>query len=1568
MSIAKHSEIKDLTVPENANSTGCGQTQEESNRNLELPEAKVTDYPLTLEQQRLWFLWKLQPNNPAYILQAKIVIEGRINLDLLKQAWLQVIQTHDALRARFGESDGQPYQSFVELEKLDFPIFDLVGIPKTKQDQFIQDAAGREINHPFALDQNPLFRLKGFQLSRNTVAVVFTAHEIVMDIRSATIITHQVKQFYFALLDGNPVPASRPPHSNFRHYACWESQNIQPDSLASQEKYWRENLAGKLPVLDLPTDTPRTETPSFRGNSESLLLDSTLSQQLKLLAESRGATLFMTLLTAFDILLYKYTGQEDLILGSPRINRNAPGTEELVGPFVNMLPLRVQIAASATCNELLDVVKQTVVNAYSHSNYPLLWMAGLTETRRNESRSPIFQTLFQMDAADSEDERQVRTGTTDECEFSFRELETGFTKYELTLDARERDGQIWLRLTYFSDLYPQTFIQRMLKNYEVVLRSIVEHPEAKIAGLEFVSSAEKQMLADLNQTHRKYHYDLSLSRLFEDQVEQTPEKTAFIIEDRPFSYRELNVRANQLARYLRKLGIKPGINVALCIDRSLEMLLGMLALMKLGAAYVPLDPDYPLARLEEIIKDTGTKYLVTQTSRDRFPDFTGEKVLIDQVSGLIEKEAGGNLGGTFSGDQVLNIIYTSSSTGKPKGVVISNKAVLNRLYWMWEDYPFHSDDVAVYHKSYALVAATWECFGALLKGIPTLMVTRADVLDPALLWQKLVKHRVSFFLATPALIQGILIQGELHPGAWSSLRLATTSAEPIPVGMVARWYRVFPDVPLLNLYGATECSSNATVYNTQELDNRARRVPLGKPLTNTRIYIINEHNQLAPYGVIGEMCVSGDCLASGYLNLPELNREKFGKNPFETGQSILYKSGDLARYRTDGHLDLVGRKDYQVKLRGFRIELGDIELALARHEAVRKCAVKFFAHDDGRQRLVAYIQSESSVSPSHIRSFLLQYLPDYMVPADYVFMDRLPLTLTGKVNRKALEEPADSQLELGNDFVPPQTDTEEFLVKVWKDLLRRPQVGIRNNFFDLGGHSLIATQMIAKVYQKYHVELPVRKIYESPTVFELAQAINAAVQNIPQTERPTENKQSRQRVPVTGIVPLTPAQAWYFSRWDGLIQPDRFNISRVFEVDSNFDTNKLKLSLTYIWKIHDSLRARFVRRGNYWKQIIADPDQSSFDYREYNLEDTPFGGEERTVEKYATLFQESINITKGPLMIIAYLNFGLQRPGRLILIVNHLVIDGNSIATLIKDLQTSYKQLRRGNAINLPEKSISIKEWAELIHEYLLSERYLQTIDYWLTLPWDEIPDLPMDYPQNRSKNLINSATEVAVALTEEDTTILTQKVPLMLNTEVDNILLWALIKVISEWTACKWVDISMMGSGHDMIPDQKHLDLSHTLGLIASFRRLVLENNKNDDLHKEIALLCKNIEKTPNKGYGYRMAAFLNDDVQVARRLQKVRRNEISFNYRGLINQVNDENDEIKLIRLSCGFNTNPQNNRYRTLDIGGDIINHCLTLVWKYSSNLHRRETIESLAGKYIQILKDLISKLQIDSYRSS
>jgi acyl carrier protein len=547
----------------------------------------------------------------------------------------------------------------------------------------------------------------------------------------------------------------------------------------------------------------------------------------------------------------------------------------------------------------------------------------------------------------------------------------------------------------------------------------------------------------------------------------------------------------------------------------------------------------------------------------------------------------------------------------------------------------------------------------------------------------------------------------------------------------------------------------------------------------------------------------------------------------------------------------------------------------------------------------------------------------------------------------------------------PQTEVEQFLVAVWSELLRQPKVGPQDDFYDLGGHSLLATDLVAKIYRQFRVELPVQKIYELPTIFSLAKEIETIIQSMPQTGQPTKNRQPRKDAVVTGIVPLTPTQAWYLNIQN--YQPDHFNVSRMFEVDNNFAPDKLKQVLIYLWNIHDSLRTRFIRCGKKWEQIIDEPEQSAPDFREYNLADTPIEDEERNVEEYADLLQRSINIMQGPLMLTAYLNFGSKRPGRLILIVHHFLVDGISMATLVKDLQTAYRQLCEGQAIDLPEKGASIKEWAELLHKYVLSDEHLKTIDYLSALPWGEVPGLPLDYPQNHDQNFNNSTTKVTELLTKEETIILNRKAPLVFNTKVDNVLLWALTKVISEWTGNKLVEITLVGNGRDMIPGQKNLDLSRTLGDLATRRTLLLENIKSAEWSQEIVLFCEQIKMIPNNGYDYFLAASFNDDNKVTRKLQKIRNiekylnySEIYLNYRGLIHDENDKSSKLKLARLSCGSDINPQNNRLRNFNILCDITDRCLNIVWEYSYNLYKRETIERLAGKFIQIIKDLIAKL--------
>jgi amino acid adenylation domain-containing protein len=624
---------------------------------------------------------------------------------------------------------------------------------------------------------------------------------------------------------------------------------------------------------------------------------------------------------------------------------------------------------------------------------------------------------------------------------------------------------------------------------------------------ETIAMNRRHIPSAWNDTAVDYPQDQVIHQLFEAQVERTPESTAFIFENDTLTYRDLNERANRLAHYLRRAGVGPEVWVGLCLDRSPAMVVSILAVLKAGGAYVPLEPTVPRLRLWHILQDTKPPFLLLQSQLDQFDEYSGQKVYLDHIESQLAQAATTNLACLTTGDNLLNIVYTSASTGIPKGALTLISAVLNRLYWMWDEYPFRDDDVAVFHKSYALVAATWECFGGLLKGIPTLVLTRQDVLDPTILWWKLVEHRVSYLLATPGLLQSILGQTEQKPGQWTSLRLTTTSAEPMPPALARRWCKKFPSVPLLNLYGSTECSSNVTVYNAQNLPPDAKHVPIGKPFANNQIYILNDDLQPVPIGEIGEMCVAGACLARGYHNLPELTSEKFIKNPFmptrgaeaqegrgEISSVRLYKTGDLARYLPDGTIELVGRKDNQVKIRGFRVELEDVELTLSEQEAVKKCAVCLHHDPALGDCLAAYVVLNGETTAVALRHFLHERLPEYMIPAQITRLEAIPLTATGKIDRQKLPPPDESWSQRAADNAAPRNALENTICQVVQEVLQTERVDIEDYFLDLGLHSLLMVQVQNKLSDLLQLDISITALLQYATVSDLAQHLSQALE------------------------------------------------------------------------------------------------------------------------------------------------------------------------------------------------------------------------------------------------------------------------------------------------------------------------------------------------------------------------------------------------------------------------------------------------------------------------------------------
>jgi amino acid adenylation domain-containing protein len=1054
--------------------------------------AQSERYRLSFAQQRMWFLWKLEPDNPYYTFQGILNVKGKLNFPMFRRAWQAIWKRHEILRARFGVGDGSPFQVFDDGEGFDPLFISLTHLPEAERHQAVRNRARAEAERAFDLEEGKLFRIQLFKLSEAEHIALLTMHEIILDGWATCVMIRELGELYNGFIKGveSPLPDLTVKFSDF---LLWEGDNFQRDALKEQEDYWREKLAGELPILDLATDRPRPMSPTFLGKSHGILLDADLSDQIHRLSRQEGATLFIVILAAFYKTLRLYTGQDDLIIGAPLANRSHKDTEDIVGFFLNMLAFRTDISGDPSFIDLMRRVRETVTEGITRSDYPFIWLLETVNAVRNPSIAPVFQVMLNMLSFP-----QVTLQYND-LEMGFRELETGYTKYDLSLYAQEQGDQVYLQLSYPTDMFDDEAAGRILNNMVAVLNSAIANPAARMSHLEVLTDAEKKtILSDFNfsNTAQDFDYSKRIYELFELQAEKTPERTALIFNGQWLCYGALNARSNQLANYLRWRGVGPEMGVAVCLERSFDTIIALLGIIKAGGYYVALDPDYPLLRLNKMLQDTAAPILLLHKNTDQFEDYGGEKIYLDDWAQL-EKEDISNPSCLSTPSNPLNIVYTSSTTGNPKGAFITMKSALNRIFWMWEAYPFRPDDVAVLQKSTAVVAATWECFGALLKGIPTLILSREDLLDQQELWSQLVTERVSYLLASPALLQGVIDHAASHPSEWTALRLTTTSAEPISVTMATQWNKLFPQAPLLNLYGSTECSSNVTVYDTRGISPDASRVLVGKPLANTRVYILGEQLGLVPMGGKGEMCVSGACLARGYLNLPELTAERFIPDPFsDRPGSRLYRTGDVARHCADGNIELLGRKDNQIKVRGFRVELDDIEAAILRHPLVKKCAVRVYQDQGERNRLAAYLIVGDGMSASTIRRFLRERLPEYMIPSDFVMVDALPLTPAGKVDRRALPLPDRTRPDLDSTFVAPHTETQSLIAKIWSQILGVEHVGVYDDFFDLGGHSLMATQILSRLRDIVNVEIPLRAMYEIPTVANLAEAVEAATRNL----------------------------------------------------------------------------------------------------------------------------------------------------------------------------------------------------------------------------------------------------------------------------------------------------------------------------------------------------------------------------------------------------------------------------------------------------------------------------------------
>ena len=1249
-------------------------------------------YPLSDNQQGIWFLCQFAPESAIYNVSFAARIRSDIDIPAFRRAFQALVDRHPSLRTTIAVHSGKPVQQINAHQPVHFEETDA----STWREDELQTRLVEETQRRFDLERGPVMRLRLFTRSAQEHILLLVIHHIVVDFWSLAVILNELGVLYPSERAGRPA-ALPPLDLQYTDFVRWQTEMLASPMGERLWDYWKKQLAGPLPVLNLPTDRPRPPIQMFRGAQHDFILNDELAQRLRALAKAEGATLYMVLLAAFELMLYYHSGQEDILVASPMVGRSRTEFEGLVGFFANPVILRATLSGNPTFRAFLGQVRQTVLAALEHQDYPTLRLVQRLRPPRDLSRSPLCQTMFVLDKPHRVAEQAVP---------SFARGETGllmdlggFAMESIPLERRaatldlvmliiETAGSLSASIRFNTDLFDATTITRMAGHFHALLESVIRNPSAAIGHLEILTGAERQrLLVEFNDTKTDYPKDKCFHQLFEEQVHRTPDSVAVMFEGKQLTYAQLNARANQLAHHLQALGVGPEILVAICLQHCLETVVGVLGILKAGGAYLPLDPAYPKERLAFMLQDACAPVVLTRKDwLESLPDYGGRVVCLDSGWETIARESEKNPVSRATAQSLAYVMYTSGSTGQPKGVMCEHGSLVNYLCWVNEG-PLGDPGICMpLTTKLTFDMCLKQLFPPLLRGGEVWILPEQVLAEPATLLSALAARSKVGLNCVPSLWAAILqaIQSGQATPPGEGLACLFFGGEPLSKELVVRSLSALPHVQIWNIYGPTEATANASAARIIPGDE----VTIGRPIANTQIHILNSSLHPVPIGVQGELYIGGAGVARGYLNRPELTAEKFIPDPFRAEPGArMYKTGDLARYRPDGNIEFLGRADHQVKIRGFRIELGEIEAVLGQHPAVREAVV--LAREDPagspsaslltEKRLVAYVVAEREPLPTatDLRSFLKNKLPEYMVPAVLVLLKALPLMPNGKIDRRALPAPDRSRPELDKAFVAPRTPTEELLAEIWAQLLNIERVGIHDNFFDLGGHSLLATQLVSRMRESFQVEIPLRRLFEVPTVAGLAESIEAA--------RPAgQNLLVPPILPVprNGNLALSFAQQrlWFFDQLEpGL---SAYNIPAAVRLKGRLNLAALEQSLNEIVKRHESLRTTFGKVDGRPTQVIA--PTLTIKLPVVDLRKLPASERETEVRRLVTAeAQRPFDVSQGPLLRGSVLRLGDEEHVGL-LTMHHIVSDGWSTGILVREVATLYVAFCAGGSSPLP--------------------------------------------------------------------------------------------------------------------------------------------------------------------------------------------------------------------------------------------------------------------------------------------
>ncbi|AUX41120.1 hypothetical protein SOCE26_025250 [Sorangium cellulosum] len=1475
------------------------------------PATEEPTRALSFAEERLWLLDQIEPGGAEYVIPIAARVAGALDTGALARALEELARRHDALRTTFASEDGRPVAVIHDEARIDLAVTRMSAPTRAEREADARGALSREIRAPFDLASGPLLRARLIAVDQDEHLFVLTLHHIVADGWTLGILHRELSILYGAFARGEPPPLPAPP-LRYASYARWQRRWMAGEVLTRELAYWRDRLAGAPPELNLPADRPRPRAQTHRGARHWTTLSPATSQALADLCRREGATLFMALLAALDVLLFRTTGERDLVVGTPIANRTRTETESLVGLLANTLAIRIRLAPDLSFRDLLQRVRAECLGAYAHQDLPFERLVQDLVPERDLRRAPIFQVMLTLQNAPAEP--LSLPGLTVQAETA----DNGTVKLDLAFTALPGPAGLRLAIDYSSGCFDAATIARMAGHFAVLLEAAARAPERRIDELPLLTATERRrLLVEHNDTAGARAGHTRLHELFEAQAARTPDAIAVALEDEALSFHELDARANALARELQGLGVGADTLVGLCLERSLEMVVALLAVLKAGGAYAPIDLAYPEERIDFMLADARVPVILTHARlRERFSRRVPAVMALDRGA---PGSAPSPPPCPARAESLAYVIYTSGSTGRPKAAMIPHRAIVNHMVWMNARWPLEPDDVVLQKTPLSFDASVWEIYAPLTTGAQLLLARPEGHRDMAYLLETIAARRVTVLQVVPALLEPLLAEPAPEPPP--ALRRLYCGGEPLSTSLARRAAARF-GATVVNLYGPTETAVDATYHVCTPHAGAAE--PIGRPIANVRAYVLDDRLEPAPEGIAGELYLGGDGVGRGYLRRPGMTAERFVPDPFGEPGARLFRTGDRARVLPSGVIEYLGRADDQVKIRGHRVELGEVEAALATHPAVREAVVIVREGPRGERQLVAYVVGDGA-PPAELRALLHAKLPDFMIPSAFVPMARLPLSASGKVDRRALPAPA-----LGGAFAPPRSAVEEQLARIWADVLRLPRVGIHDHFFALGGDSILSIQVVARARQ-VGLRISPRQIFQRPTIAALAADVEPA------------EAVTAEQGPVTGLAPLTPIQRWWLE--GDPIDAHHYNQASLLASAEPLDAAVLGEAVAAVLDHHDALRLRLVRAEDGWEQCFADPGDVPAVQR-VDLGAHPASTRARALVEAAAAAQASLDLVRGPVVRVVLFTAGAAEQDRILIVIHHLAVDAVSWGVVIEDLWTAYTQRRAGLPARLPSKTTSFKQWAARLEARARSGAIDPELGFWRAEAQRPTARLPLDL--ERGDDTEGEAATVQRAASPEETQALLRCARGADGARADELLLAALVLALAPWVGRAALRIDLEGHGREPLFDD--VDLSRTVGWFTTLFPVVVELDPTHGPAEALRAAQERLRDLPGRGIGHGLLRRrLGDEPPV----------EVSFNYLGQLDAMLPRAAPLHRCAEPIGPLRAPRARRRHLLDINAAVIDGRLQARFTFCDGRHHRATIEALADRFLAAQRALLSR---------